>query len=99
MILLQINFDFDIDMMGTRLSKNGKPLAESLNKEEGFISKIWTENSETGKAGGIHLFNNIENASNFAKNHSERLKTIGASNINVQYFNVNEPLSRINNGI
>lgn len=86
-------------MMGTRLAENGKPLAESLNREEGFISKIWIENSETGKAGGIHLFNNIENASNFAKNHSERLITIGASNIDVQYFNVNEPLSRINNGI
>jgi hypothetical protein len=51
MILIQINFNFDINMMGSRLSENGKPLAESLNREKGFISKIWTENPETGKAG------------------------------------------------
>lgn len=85
--------------MGSRLSENGKPLAESLNREKGFISKIWTENPETGKAGGIHLFDNLENASNFVKNHSERLISIGASDIDVQYFNVNQPLSSINKGI
>jgi hypothetical protein len=99
MILLQINFDFDINMMGSRLSENGIPLAESLNNEEGIISKIWIENPETGKAGGIHLFDNFENASNFAKKHSQRLLSIGAANMDIQYFNVNEPLSRINKGI
>lgn len=99
MILLQINFDFDKQMSGNRLSENGQPLAESLNREEGFISKIWTENTETGKVGGIHLFDNYENASTFAENHRERLLTIGASNIDIQYFNVNQPLSKINKGI
>lgn len=99
MILLQINFDFDTDMMGNRLSENAKPLAQSLNKEQGFISKIWAENLETGKAGGVHIFDNLENASSFAESHCERLISIGASNIDVQYFNVNEPLSKINKGI
>lgn len=99
MILLQMNFDFDIEMMGSRLSENGKPLAESLNREEGFISKIWIENPDTGKGGGIHLFDNLENASKFAKKHSERLISIGASNLDIQYFDVNEPLSKVNKGI
>ncbi len=99
MILLQMNFDFDTDMMGARLSENGRPLAESLNMEKGFISKIWTENPETGKAGGIHLFDNLENARDFAMNHRERLKSIGASNIDIRFFDVNESLSKINKGI
>jgi len=99
MILLQINFNFDINMMGSRLSENGQPLAESLNREEGFISKIWIENPDTGKVGGIHLFDNLENAQNFAKKHGERLISIGASNLDIQYYNVNQPLSKINNGI
>ena len=92
-------FDFDTDMMGSRLSENGRPLAESLNRAEGFISKIWIENPETGKAGGIHLFDNMEQAAVFAEEHKERLISIGAFNVDVQYFNVNEPLSRINKGI
>jgi len=99
MILLQIHFNFDKNMSGNRLAENGKPLAESLNLEEGFISKIWIENQETGVAGGIHLFDNAENARSFAEKQSERLSSIGAANINIQYFEVNQSLSMINKGI
>lgn len=99
MILLQINFDFPINMMGSILVENAKPLAESINSEPGFISKIWIENTATARSGGIYLFDTMENASKYAEMHSKRVLNIGASNIDCQYFTVNEPLSKINKGI
>ncbi len=99
MVLLQINFDFPVDMMGASLVKNAKPLAESINNEEGFISKVWIENPETGRSGGIYLFDKMINAKRYAEMHSERVKNIGATNILCEYFEVNIPLSEINKGV
>ena len=99
MILIQINFDFPIQMMGENLTKNARSLAESINTEKGFISKIWIENSDTARSGGIYVFDTLENAQNYAEMHSERVKQRGATNINVEYFSINETLSSLNNGI
>ncbi len=99
MILLQINFDFPVEMMGESLSVNAKPLAESINDEEGFISKIWIENKETARSGGIYIFDTLSNAKIYAEMHSKRVEDMGATNIDCQYFNINEPLSKLNKGI
>lgn len=54
-VILQIDFSFPADQLGATLSKNAQSLAESINQEPGFISKIWTENEHTGEAGGIYF--------------------------------------------
>lgn len=54
--LLQIHFNFPAQMMGPALTTAAMPLADSITREPGFISKIWTENPRTGEAGGIYLF-------------------------------------------
>lgn len=99
MILLQMNFGYPKEAMGDALTENGRGLAESINQEPGFISKVWIENAETEESGGIYMFDTLENAKNYAKMHVERAKSIGATNIEIKYFNVNEPLSKLNRGI
>lgn len=43
-VVLQVDFSMPAEMLGEALSKSAVGLAESINQEPGFISKIWTEN-------------------------------------------------------
>ncbi len=99
MILLQINFDFPAEMMGDALTNGAKGLAESINKEEGFVSKIWIENADTEESGGIYIFKDRDSAEKYAQMHSKRVEDMGAKNISCKYFEINEVLSKINKGI
>lgn len=96
MILVQINFDFPVEMMGDALTQGAKELAQSINQEPGFIAKLWIENSDTAESGGIYLFEDQDSAQNYVEMHTKRVEAMGATNTNVKYFNVNEPLSAIN---
>lgn len=99
MILLQINFDFPTKMMGAALTEGAKPLAESINQEDGFVSKIWIENKETAESGGIYVFKDKASAKKYLEMHTKRVQVMGATNITAKYFEINEPLSLINQGI
>jgi len=99
MVLIQINFDFPSEMMGDALTQGAKGLAESINNEPGFVSKVWIENQKTEESGGIYIFEDMETAEKYAMMHSKRVEAMGAKNIICKYFNINEPLSRINYGI
>ncbi|MDO2950394.1 monooxygenase [Aeromonas simiae] len=97
--LLQIHFDFPADMMGPSLASAALPLAESITHEPGFISKIWTENPQTGEAGGIYLFDNEEHARAYVTMHEQRVLAMGARNVQYKLFDVNEELSRVTFGL
>ena len=96
MILVQINFDFPVEMMGEALTQGAKELAISINQEPGFISKLWIENNSTAESGGIYLFEDQKRAESYVKMHTKRVEEMGAKNTSVKYFNVNEALSAIN---
>lgn len=72
-------------------------LAKDIEKENGLIWKIWTENEDTKEGGGIYLFDNFEDAERYLLKHTQRLESFGYSNIRGKIFNVNETLSLINN--
>lgn len=97
--LLQIHFNFPAEMMGPALTAAAMPLAESITREPGFISKIWTENPRTGEAGGIYLFEDEGSALAYATMHEQRVLAMGASAVQYKVFDVNEPLSRLTKGI
>ena len=97
--LLQIHFNCPAEQMGAALTDAAMPLAKSITREPGFISKIWTENPRTGEAGGIYLFEDEASALNYAKMHEQRVLAMGASAVQYKLFDVNEPLSRITRGI
>ena len=99
MILLQINFPFPVHMMGDTLTENARELAQSINKETGFISKVWIENTQTQESGGIYLFENRETAEQYVQMHTKRLEAMGVTEIECKYFHVNEPLSKINQSL
>jgi hypothetical protein len=94
---VQIHFDFN-GPFGDEMSRQLVELAESINREPGFLWKVWTENALAQEAGGIYLFDSEANAQRYMDKHMERLKQFGATNITVKLFDVNAPLTRLNHG-
>lgn len=94
MKLLQIDFPID-GPFGANMTEAFSDLAKDIAIEEGLIWKIWTENEETKEAGGIYLFQDIENANRYLKKHTERLNSFGIEDITAKVFDVNIPLSQI----
>lgn len=94
--LLQVDFDF-AGPFGEQMSAALKDLAESINHEPGVIWKIWTENQQGQLAGGIYLFEDEASANAYLTMHTARLKAMGVAQVRGQLFDVNLPLSAINN--
>ena len=61
--VLQVDFKMN-GPFGDEMAAEFSGLARSINEEEGFMWKIWTENSDTNEAGGIYLFETKETAEN-----------------------------------
>ncbi len=95
--VLQVDFPMD-GPFGDEMAAAFKELAESINDEEGFIWKVWTENQETKEAGGIYLFETAETAENYLNMHTARLAGFGISKVNGKIFEVNSALTEINHG-
>ncbi|WP_113913164.1 monooxygenase [Roseovarius dicentrarchi] len=94
--LLQVDFDFT-GPFGADMAAAMGDLARSINDEPGMIWKIWTEDKETGKAGGIYLFESEDAAKAYLEMHTARLGDIGIKGIRGIIFDVNADLSAINN--
>lgn len=77
------------------LTKALEGLAQDIATEEGLIWKIWTENEENKEAGGIYLFDNLNDAKRYLEKHTTRLQSFGYTDIRGKIFNVNEALSLI----
>ncbi len=73
-----------------------KPLAESINQEPGFLWKVWTESEKNHEAGGIYLFTDEKSALAYLEKHTARLKNLGVEEVVAKVFDVNVPLSQIN---
>lgn len=94
--LLQVDFDFN-GPFGDEMSTMLTGLAESINNEPGMIWKIWTENSKEQLGGGVYLFENEAYAKAYLTMHTARLKEMGVKEIRGHIFDINLPLSTINN--
>ncbi|MCB5162969.1 monooxygenase [Marinomonas algarum] len=94
--LLQVDFDF-AGPFGEEMSNALVGLAKSINNEPGFIWKVWTENQAGQVAGGIYLFEDEASAKSYLAMHTARLKEMGVKEVRGQIFDVNTPLSIINN--
>lgn len=95
--LLQVDFKME-GPFGEEMANAFTELAESINNEEGFISKIWTENAETKEAGGIYHFETKASAEKYLEMHTKRLASFGITNVNGKIFTINEKLTNINHG-
>ncbi|TRZ39208.1 monooxygenase (plasmid) [Niallia circulans] len=96
--ILQVDFKMQ-GPFGDEMAQAFSGLAESINKEEGFLWKIWTENQETSEAGGIYCFQTKENAANYLEMHTKRLVDLGVNDINAKIFSINSKLTKITKGL
>jgi Putative mono-oxygenase ydhR. len=92
--ILQVDFPF-VGPFGAAMSEQMDGLARDIATEAGLIWKIWTENEETQRAGGIYLFDNAADAERYLIKHSARLTGFGITGIEGQIFKVNPALSKI----
>lgn len=70
-------------------------LAADIANEPGLIWKLWTENQEEGRAGGIYLFSDATTASAYLHKHTARLTNFGIEGIVARSFQLNAALGKI----
>lgn len=92
--VLQVDFPHN-GPFGDEMSEAMADLAKDIAKEEGLVYKLWTENEETKEAGGIYLFDNINDAKRYLQKHTKRLESFGYKDIKGKIFKINKPLSRL----
>ncbi|HSP84247.1 MAG TPA: monooxygenase [Psychrobacter sp.] len=92
--LLQVDFPYN-GPFGSEFFDAMKELAEDIATENGLVYKLWTENEETQEAGGIYVFDNLEDANRYLDKHSQRLTSFGFKDIKSKVFVINEALSAI----
>ncbi len=61
-----------------------------------FLWKVWTESEKNHEAGGIYLFSDEKSALTYLEKHTARLKNLGVEEVVAKVFDVNVPLSQIN---
>lgn len=97
MKILQVDFSYP-GVMGDEMASQLKALADSINQEDGFIWKIWTENQQEALGGGIYLFTDEHSATKYLEMHRQRLHGMGVTGIRGVIFDINSTLTAINKG-
>ena len=97
MKLLQVDFEYH-GPMGEEMSQALIKLAESINREPGMIWKIWTESKAEKLGGGIYLFKDETSAQRYLEMQAARLKQMGVAEVRGIIFDINQPLTAINQG-
>jgi Putative mono-oxygenase ydhR len=95
--VLQVDFKM-YGPFGAEMAEAFSDLAKSINEEDGFKWKIWTESPETNEAGGIYLFETKETAEKYLAMHSQRLASFGITEVNAKIFAINSTLTEITKG-
>ena len=95
--LLQIDFPLD-GPWGEEQAGAFRELAELIAATPGLRWKIWTENPDEGRAGGIYLFDDDATLRSFRDEHTARLRGFGVQDIRALTFDVNETLTAVTRG-
>lgn len=92
--LLQIDFPHE-KPFGQELTNMMEDLAKDIANENGLVFKLWTENQDTKEAGGIYVFDNLDDANRYLDKHTKRLESFGYKDIKSKVFTINEELSKL----
>ena len=95
--VLQVDFKMN-GPFGDEMAEAFSNLAKSINEEDGFMWKIWTESLKTNEAGGIYIFEKEETAEKYMDMHSKRLAGFGITDVNAKIFAINSKLTEITKG-
>jgi hypothetical protein len=83
---------------GSEMAQDYSGLARAIADVPGLICKVWTENPETGEAGGIYLFEDEASLDSYLEGKIDRMKASGIEDIRARKFDVNERLTQITRG-
>ena len=75
-----------------------RALAEDIAAEPELLWKIWTEDRDAKRAGGIYLFRSRAAAEAYHAKHAARLAKAGVTGIEAAYRTYNGPLTEITRG-
>lgn len=92
--ILQMDFPFS-GPWGEEMAGQLADLAHDIAAEPGLIWKVWTENPETGRAGGLYAFATEDRARAYLDKHTRRLEGFGITGIEARVFRANTSLSAI----
>lgn len=92
--ILQMDFPYP-GPFGAAMTAQLEGLAQDIAAEPGLIWKVWTENAEAGRAGGLYAFETAEQAADYQARHTARLEGFGVSGIEAKVFQANTALSAI----
>lgn len=67
----------------------------ATSREEGLIWKVWTEDAERGRTGGVYLFTDEALAGQYVVKHSARLGSFGITGIEHRSIGVQDGLSKL----
>ena len=95
--LLQMDYLFS-GPWGDEMAAEYSDLAHRIADVPGLIFKVWTENRETGEAGGVYLFEDESSLDAYLGGKIERMKAAGIEGLRAKKFDVNETLTRITRG-
>lgn len=95
--LLQMEYLFS-GPWGEEMAAEYSELARRIADVPGLICKVWTENRETGEAGGVYLFDDEASLDAYLKGKIERMTAAGVKGLRAKKFDINEPLTRITRG-
>lgn len=95
--LLQMDYLFS-GPWGKEMAAEYSALAHRIADVPGLICKVWTENRETGEAGGVYLFEDEASLDAYLVGKIERMRAGGIEGLRAKKFDVNEPLTRITRG-
>jgi len=91
--LLQFDFGFD-GPWGADLEAACRDLAADISAQPGLIWKLWGENRDTRRSGGVYLFETPQAADAYVAKHTPRLAAFGVADPGLSRFTPNLPLSR-----
>ena len=95
--LLQMDYLFS-GPWGDEMAAAYSDLAHRIADVPGLVCKVWTENRETGEAGGVYLFEDEISLDAYLEAKIERMKAAGIKGLRIKKFDINEPLTRITRG-
>lgn len=96
-VVLQMDFPLD-GPWGQEMADAFTELGQSIADTPGLLWKIWTENAEEKRAGGLYAFEDTPQAQAYLDMHTARMKDMGVTEIRSVIFDVNEPLTRLTRG-
>lgn len=93
--LLQIDFPYH-GPWAEEMASSLLGLAQEISATPGLIWKIWTENVQSCRTGGIYLFADAASLEAYCRVHLARLARLGISGVEAKVFDVNERLGAVN---